>query len=586
MTIYVVITLALIFGKVFFMVKGKVPSDIIGLGIISILLVTETLTTDQTLSCFSSQSVVLVGVLMVLVAGMIHSGVLQWIVKHVLGSPSGTTSAIFRLFLPTTIMSGVMNNLAVVAMFIPVVKIWAKRFSIPISKMLIPLSYASTLGGMCTLIGNTHNLVIADLYQDVTGNQLSIFTPLLPGLFCAVIGLIVIVVMQGFIPVRKSPEESFAQSADYTVELLVPTECVHVGETIDEAQLYNVTGGQLIEIVRFDREVISPVPKDEFVIGGDRLVYSGQIDAILELRNTHGLVNATHHVFSVDEMDKNRKLQMASVGALSPLVGNAMVDTDFEDENGVVLVAVAREGERLNDIPREIPLRPGDTLLLEGKKLKQEQFVNSLHFFDSVPLPQNGMSTMWSSLIMIGMVLLSALEIFPLLHSCFCAAMVMVLTKCLSLKQLQNSINWKVLMIFAGSVCLGRAIDETGLAQSIAHGVLFVSGSNALWSLVLMCATATFVTEFISNTTAAAVFTPIALHIAKALSVNPLTFAIALMLAISCSFATPIGSQSNTLIYGPGGYKFTDYLRIGICMNIILLIANIIIVNIVFPLNS
>ena len=566
------------------MVYNKMPTDVLGLLIITILLVTTTLSEEEAISCFSSTSVVLVGVLSVVMAGLIHSGVLTWIVRHVLGEPKTHSKTLLRLFFPVVVLSAFINNLAVVQLFISVVKMWGKKLSIAPSRLLIPLSYASTLGGLCTLIGNTPNLMVAEFYMKQTGEQMSIFAPLIPGLFCTITGLITIIVFHKFIPLRKSPEESFESSADYTVELLVPTDCPHVGDTVEEANLYQVSGGQLIEIVRFDREIISPVPKDEFILGGDRLVYSGQIHSILELRESHGLVNATHHVFNVKDVAKNRKLQMASLDANSPLVGNTMADSDFEDENDVVLVAVAREGERLTEIPREVELRPGDTLLFEGSKLRPEYFTDNLNFFDSVPLPQNNQRTLISSLIMLGMVLLAACNILPLLQSCFLAALLMFVTRCFSIEQLQRSINWKLLMVFAGAVCLGRAIDATGIAQFMAESVLNICGTNAQLSLFVICLTATLITEFISNNTAAAVFAPIALSVANSLGANPMTFVIALMLSVSCSFATPIASETNTIIYGPGGYKFTDYIRIGIIMNIVMLISILFIVNIVFPI--
>lgn len=566
------------------MVYNKMPTDVLGLLIITILLVTTTLSEEEAISCFSSTSVVLVGVLSVVMAGLIHSGVLTWIVRHVLGEPKTHSKTLLRLFFPVVVLSAFINNLAVVQLFISVVKMWGKKLRIAPSRLLIPLSYASTLGGLCTLIGNTPNLMVAEFYMKQTGEQMSIFAPLIPGLFCTITGLITIIVFHKFIPLRKSPEESFESSADYTVELLVPTDCPHVGDTVEEANLYQVSGGQLIEIVRFDREIISPVPKDEFILGGDRLVYSGQIHSILELRESHGLVNATHHVFNVKDVAKNRKLQMASLDANSPLVGNTMADSDFEDENDVVLVAVAREGERLTEIPREVELRPGDTLLFEGSKLRPEYFTDNLNFFDSVPLPQNNQRTLISSLIMLGMVLLAACNILPLLQSCFLAALLMFVTRCFSIEQLQRSINWKLLMVFAGAVCLGRAIDATGIAQFMAESVLNICGTNAQLSLFVICLTATLITEFISNNTAAAVFAPIALSVANSLGANPMTFVIALMLSVSCSFATPIASETNTIIYGPGGYKFTDYIRIGIIMNIVMLISILFIVNIVFPI--
>ncbi len=584
MSIFVIITIALVVGKVLCMMYNKMPTDVLALGIISVLLVTTTLPTEEALACFSNTSVVLVGVLSVIVAGLIHSGVLHWIIRHMLGTPSSYAKTIVRLFLPASIISAFVSNLAVVQLMISVVKLWGRKLDIAPSRLLIPLSYASTLGGLCTLIGNTPNLVVADFYVHQTGKPMGMFAPLIPGLFCMAVGLVTLILLNRMIPARKSPEESFESSADYTVELLVPTDCPHIGETVEEAGLYSVNGGHLIEIVRFDREVISPVPRDEFIIGGDHLVYSGQINAILEIRETHGLVNATHHVFSVKEVERNRKLQMASLDMNSPLVGHTMADADFEDKNNVVLVAVAREGQRLSGIPREIPLHPGDTLLLEGSKLSPEMFEGNLNFFDSVPLPQSGRKTLVSSLIMIGMVLLSTLNIMPLINSCFLAALLMGVTKCFSIDQLQRSINWKVIMVFAGSICLGRAIDTTGIAKFLADSLLSISGTNALASLIIICITATFVTEFISNTTAAAVFAPIALHTAESLGANPMAFVISLMLAVSCSFATPIGSETNTLVYGPGGYRFLDYLRIGICMNIIMLIANIFIVNLVFSI--
>ncbi len=578
MSIFVVITLCLILGKIVCMVFNKMPTDVLALLIIGITLVTTTLTTEEALSCFSSSSVVLVGVLSVLVGGLIHSGVLQWVSNNLLGTPSNYRRALLRLMLPASVMSAFISNIAVVQLLISVVKIWGKRLSIAPSKLLIPLSYASTLGGLCTLIGNAPNLVVAEFYTKQTGNSMGIFEPLVPGLFCMTVGIVVILLLSRLIPVRRSPEEAFEKSSDYTVELLVPTDCSYIGQTVEEAGLFRVNGGQLIEVVRFDREVISPVPQDEFILGGDRLVYSGQINAVLELRSSHGLVNATHHVFSVSEIDRNRKLQTASVDVNSPLCGHAIIDTTFEDDNGIVLVAVAREGERLNQSPREVVLRAGDTLLLEGNKLRPDHFVDNLNFFDYIPLPQSGRRTFVSSLIMMGMVLLSTLGIMPLLNSCFLAAILMGLTHCLSVEQLQRSINWKILMVFAGSVCLGRAIDVTGIAQYLANGLLAVSGTNPIVTITLIAFVSTFVTEFVSNTTAAAVFSPIALHAAQTLGVSPLPFIISLMLAVSCSFATPVGSETNTLIYGAGGYKFFDYLKIGLCMNLILLGANVFIV--------
>ena len=337
--------------------------------------------------------------------------------------------------------------------------------------------------------------------------------------------------------------------------------------------------------MRFDSEVISPVPKDEFILGNDHLVYSGQINSILDLKRTHGLVNANHLVFDVKDLEqRKRKLQMATVGTTSPLVGKRMSDINFENRHNVVLVAVAREGERIPAIPRDVELRPGDTLLLEGAKLLPENFSGMLNFFDSVALPQEGFKTFISSLIMLVMVGLAAFHVLPLLNSCIIAVMAMLVFHCLSIEQLQNAINWKLLMVFGGSVCLGKAMTYTGVSKIMSDLLTYASGTNAVVALVILCLFATFTTEFISSVAAAAIYAPIAMVAAESLHVNPMTYCVALMISISSSFVTPIGSETNTMVYGPGGYKFSDYLKLGLPLTVIILIANIFITTLIYPL--
>ena len=258
-----------------------------------------------------------------------------------------------------------LNAVNVVALFIDVVKIWARKLGTEPSRLLIPLSYAATLGGTCTLIGNSSNLVISGLYADQTGQSMNLFAPLLPGLFCTAVGICLVLVFRNMIPRRNSPETSFESTSDYTVELLVPTDNAAVGMTADEAGLRNVRGGSLIEIVRFDKEIITPVPSDEFILGGDRLIYAGQINEILELKRTHGLAAADHHVYSINEIDSNRKLRTAYVRFGSDLIGTSMSDNGFEHRTDMVLVAVARQGQRVQQQPREVRLEAGDTLLFE-----------------------------------------------------------------------------------------------------------------------------------------------------------------------------------------------------------------------------
>lgn len=337
----VIATIILVFGLMLF---TKLAPDFVFLGGMTILMVTGALPVDKVLSGFSSSSVVLVGALFVVIAGLVHTGVMQWIVRYCLGTPKSYNMAIFRLMTPVAALSSFLNNTTVVALFINVVKIWAKKLNVAPSKLLIPLSYASGMGGICTLIGTPPNLLISGFYMDQTHEQLSIFTPTLAGLFCLAVGILATIAMKKLIPERTSPEEALENSQNYTVELLVPSDAKFIGETLKDAGLFQVEGGHIIEIIRFDKEIISPVSEDEFIFGGDRLVFSGQVDEILKLRNSHQLVNAAHHVFSINEVDSNRKLRMANVRFSSSLVGTRMVDTDFEERNNMVLIAIAREG--------------------------------------------------------------------------------------------------------------------------------------------------------------------------------------------------------------------------------------------------
>lgn len=564
----------------------KLRADLVFLGAIAVLFVTGVLNAKEAFSGFSSTSVVIIGVLFVVVAGLTHTGVLQWIVKHLLGQPKSYSKAVIRLMLPVAGLSSFLSNTTVVALFVGIVKMWSKKLGVSPSKLLIPLSYASGMGGVCTLIGTPPNLIISGLYAEGTGHAMNVLATTLPGLFCLCIGVLSIIAMRKLLPDRKAPEAAFESTSDYTVELLVPSDNGHIGETIAEAGLNEVRGGSLIEIIHYD-DVITPVPEDEVIMGGDRLVFAGQIDEILDLKKSHGLVNADHHVFTMSEVDTDRQLRTAYVTFGSSLINKTIGNSSFEKDNNMILVAVARRGKRIDNSPREVVLQAGDTLLFECPprvNIHTERLSSQLQFFDSSQVPNIGKKTLVSTTIMIAMVVLSALNVIPLLQCAFLAAMAMLLFRCCNVDQAMKSINWEILMVFAGSVVLGVAIQKTGIAERLAFGILDVCGTNPIVVMTAICFVGTFITEFISNTAAGAMFFPIMYQAAEKLGYEPYPFLIALMVSVSSSFATPIGSPTHMLVYGPGGYRFSDFMRIGLLMNLIILAANIFIVNIIYPL--
>ena len=486
------------------MIFSKLRVDVIFLAGMSALFVSGVLDVKEAFGGFCSPSVLVIGVLYAVIAGLNHTGVLNWIVKHLMGSPKSLSMAIVRTMLPVALLSSMLTNTTVVALFIDVVKIWSKKLGISPSKLLIPLSYASGMGGICTLIGTPPNLIVSGMYSDTTGVQLSIFTTTVCGLFCLAVGIVSIIAMQKLLPERKAPL-SGVDDSNITLELLVPSKHPFIGMTLSDIYEENPKGfekdkSSIISIRRFDNEVEVATP-DSFIMGGDHIIVSGKPKTLQWICNNLNLKN--------------------------------------ENLDGIL------ENSAQSKV---------------GKK------------------------TIVSALIMIAMVLLPTFGVIPLLSACLLAAAAMIICRCCTSQQAMNSINWPILMVFAGSICLGKALEITGVAQMIANWLLDICGSNPCIALVSMCLVATFVTEFISNAATAAMFCPIAISAATTLGVNPLTFCIALMISVSSSFATPIGSPTHMLVYGAGGYRFTDFLKLGLPMNFIILAANIFITTIVFPL--
>ena len=564
----------------------KLRSDLVFLGAIAVLFVTGVLDAKEAFSGFSSTSVVVIGVLFVVVAGLTYTGVLQWIVKHLLGQPKSYKGAVMRLMLPVAALSSFLSNTTVVALFVNIVKMWSKKLGISPSKLLIPLSYASGMGGVCTLIGTPPNLIISGLYADQTGVSMNVLATAIPGLFCLAVGVLSVIAMHKLLPDRETPEDAFEDMSEFTVEMLVPADNPNIGKSISELGLKDIRGGRLIEVMHFD-EIISPVPDEEPLMGGDRLVFAGQIDELLDLKGSYGFVSADQPVFTKGEERTKRQLRTAYVALNSSLIHKQMCNTSFEKDNNMTLVAVARYGKRIEQSPHEVKLHAGDMLLLECSprmNINTEQLKSQLHFYDSDQVPNIGPKTLLSSAIMIAMVVLSALKVLPLLQCAFLAATAMLIFRCCTPDQAMKSVNWDILMVFAGSVVLGLAIQKTGIAERLAYGILDVCGTNPIIVMTAICFVATFITEFISNTAAGAMFFPIMYEAATQLGYEPYPFLIALMISVSSSFATPIGSPTHMLVYAPGGYRFSDFMRIGLLMNLIILAANIFIVNVVYPL--
>ena len=479
-----------IFGLLLF---TRLQAEVVFLGGMAVLLVTGVLDAREALAGFSSSSVIVVALLFVVVAGLVHTGLLHWVEKHVLGRPAGYRQALLRLMLPVAGMASILGNTTVTTLFIHVVKLWSRRLRVAPSRLLIPLSYAAGLGGVCTLIGSAPNLIISGLYTQETGVSLSIFTPTPAGLFCLVVGLVSMQLLQRFLPERRPSRRVFGPGAG--------------------------------------------------------------------MQHRH----------------------KAYVRFGSRLIGRRLAETGLEAQLNIHLLGVERRGEQLLAEPGQVQLRVGDALLLESDSSTPPDLGPDVHYVTRRHKSRAGWRTVASGIIMAGMMLLSTLGVLSLLQAAFMAAAATLICRCCTVQQAHESINWNVLMVFAGSICLGTAMDKTGLAADAATLLLGFCGTEPLMMLTAVCAVALFITEFIGNAAAAAIFFPIAYRSALAVGADPLSFCVALMIAVSCCFATPVGSPRHMLIYGPGGYRFADFLRVGLPMDIIILAADIFIVSILFP---
>lgn len=580
-------TLSLIALMLGLLAFTRLSADLVMLGILVVLLMTRILTPEQALAGLANEGMVTVGVLFVVVAGLKETGGIALLAQRVLGRPRSILQAQIRLMFPVATLSAFVNNTPIVAMLMPVVIEWAKKHQLSVSRLLIPLSYATVLGGLCTIVGTSTNVVVSGLLAKTTGKPLGFFDPAWVGLPTAVAGLLYLVAVgRWLLPERQPPLKQLEDPRQYTVEMLVAGDSPLIGRTIEEAGLRHLQGMYLMEIGRGE-EVLVAVSSQERLKAADRLVFVGIVESVVELHKIRGLVPATEQVFKLDAPRATRSLIEAVVSDTCPLVGMSIREGRFRAVYNAAVVAVARNGQRVCQKIGDIVLRTGDTLLLEAHPSFVEQQRNSRDFFlvsrleDSTP-PRHERA--WISLaILIAMIGAASLEVLSMLSAAILAAGLMILVRCCSRLQAYRAIDWEVLVVIAASFGLGKALEVSGAAAHIAGTLAGLSGGNPWTSLALVYAMTVVFTEVLSNNAAAVLIFPIAMATATQLHVNYMPFIMALMMAASAAFATPIGYQTNMMIYGPGGYRFTDFTRIGLPLNLVAGTVTVLLAPLVWP---
>ncbi|MGB3296711.1 MAG: SLC13 family permease, partial [Phormidesmis sp.] len=566
----------------------SVPADIVFLGAAAVLFLSGVLDEKAALSGFSNSGMITVGVLYIVVTGLQQTGALQWVSGQVLGMPKTPSRALTRLMLPVMGASVFLNNTPVVAMFIPVVNDWCRKLRFSPSKLMIPLSYAAIFGGICSLIGTSTNLVVNGLLIDATkGSGLKLFDIAWVGVPCAIAGfLFMFATQQWLLPDRQAILSDTDDLRQYTVEMRVPPESPLVGKTVEKAGLRHLPDLYLGEIQR-GPQVLSAVGSQEILQENDQLLFVGVIDSVLDLQRIRGLQPATNQLNKLNSPSTERCLIEAVVSNTCPVLGQTIRESQFRTRYNAVVVAAARNGDRLMEKIGDIRLRAGDTLLLETSAsfVSERRISRDFYLISSVPdsEPIRYGRSLYALALTVVMVLLAAVGWMSMLQAAVLAAVGMLAFGCCSPAQAIRSIDWSVLLVIAAALALGEALDSSGAAEAIATSFISLAGNNPWWVLVVIYAITTVLTEIITNNAAAALIFPIALSLANQLNVSYLPFVIAIMVAASASFATPIGYQTNLMVYGPGGYKFSDFLRVGIPLNLLFGIITVFVAPLVYP---
>jgi len=582
-------SLALTFSALLVMVFTNIGPHLVMMGALTILSVSGILTPREALEGFSNDGLITVAVMFMAAAGIYSSGAVDLLVNKLLGQPTSLRSALARLMIPVTLLSAFLNNTPLVATMIPAVHAWARKIDVAPSKLMIPLSYSAILGGTITLIGTSTNLVVNGQYQALTGHEgFSLFAITPIGLAVAIAGVLYMWLFFPKLLPNYKDKNAFGNLREFTLEVSVAHNGPLVGKTVEEAGLRHLKRIFLIEIERADT-VIAVVSADEKLCGGDRLVFAGDTQAISDLLRINGIIPSVDdtHAASLVKDRSERCLVEAVVSPHCEAVGHAIRDAKFRNRYGAAVLAVARNGERVQGNLGNIKLEAGDTLLLEARPAfvtrqrynKDFLLINDLN----TEQPRHDRAYLaWA--ILAGMVITAGFGWLSMLNAALIGVALMIISGCCSIGQAEKSVDFTVIITIAASFSLGAALSKTGVAAYLASALIDFSHGTPWLLLVMTYVAVTMLTEIISNNAAAILILPIALEMTEKAGLNAEPFVFAIMMGASASFATPIGYQTNLMVYGPGDYRFKDFLRVGIPMNIFMGMITLTLLLLFWPL--
>lgn len=576
------LTLGVAFGLLICLAFRVASTDLLVLTSLAILVLVQDLTQNPNLptpmdvaSGFGNKGLVTIALLFAVVTGLEMTGGTELATGWLLRGAKGQRDALVRMLLPVAGLSGFLNNTPVVAALLPVVHDLAKRINVSPSRLLLPLSYAAILGGMCTLMGTSTNLLIRDLYIEKSAEhgELGFFAPAIAGIPAALLGLVyVIFASKWLIPERKAAVSVSDDPQKYTVEMQVDPTGPLVGRTLQQAGLRALPGLYVAEIQRADGRIEAAKP-DQRVYGEDILILVGALDSVVDLRKIRGLTTPDDQARKLEVPAWRRTLVEAVVSPRCSLIGKTIREGKFRSNYNAAVVAVARGGTRLQGKIGDVRIKPGDVLLLEAspsfrhrqRGLSDFYLVSNVERGEVRRHERAGIAIA----IVLAMVLMAAFSIVSILTAALVACIAMISFRCCTAGEARRSLDWSVLIIIGAAIGIGNAMDNSGAADTIARVLLDTARGNRLATLAAVYLATVICTELVTNSAAAALMFPIALSAATDLGIPPEAFVVCVMIAASASFLTPFGYQTNTMVYGVGGYELRDYLVFGLPLSLL-----------------
>ncbi|MBZ2188127.1 SLC13 family permease [Alcanivorax sp. JB21] len=575
MTFDIALTLLVVAGVLGMLASNRVPADMAMMAALVVVVLAGVISPAEALLGFANTGLMTVAALYVVAAALRDTGAIYWLAHRFLGQPRSPGRALGRVVAPTALLSAFLNNTTVVAMMIPAVQEWAQRLKVSPSRLLLPLSYAAILGGTCTLIGTSTNLVVDGLAQKAGLPGFRIFDLAWVGVpLLLIAGTYLVLVGYRLLPEREGIMEQLENAREYRVEMRLPEKSPLAGKSIRDAGLRNLTHGYLTEIIRGDK-LFTAVAPDMELHEGDYLVFVGAPECARELQRINGLKTANGGVDKLKLRNHQRCLVEVVLGREFPGLGKTVRQSEFRTVYQAAILSVSRNGERMSGKVGDIELRMGDTLLLETGHAFVEQYRYRRDFMLVSPLqdsaPPDFRKAPLAVTILVGMVTLNVVGWLSVLESVFVACGLLIGTRCVTVNRarLMVSVNLPVLVVIAASFALGAAMTESGAAAWVVGLVFGNVGASPWLALALVYLMTVVFTELITNNAAAVLMFPIALGVAEFCGVSPMPFVVAVMFAASASFITPLGYQTNLMVMGPGGYRFMDYVRVGAPLSLI-----------------